>query len=404
MKKIVQINVTCNGSTGRIMEQIQKKATESGYKAISFYGRGNPSNKECIKIDTQIEILWHVLIARLLNLQGHGSIFATYRMIKKIKKIQPDIIHLHNLHGYYINLKMLFKFLKKQNIPIIWTLHDCWAFTGHCAYYTANNCEKWKSLCDNCKYKNMYPEAYFFGNRAKKEYLLKKKLISEIKNLTITVPSHWLKGQVNNSYLKERQTEVVHNCIETNVFKPIEYTDIKKKYNIDLNKKIILGVAAQWGKNKGIEYFKELSEIIDNEKEVIVMVGLTDKQIQAMPENIIGINRTENIEELVNIYSMADVFFNPSIQETFSMVTIEAIACGTPCLVMDSTATPELVNENIGRILKKQEFSDMKKIYKEIQEMIKKGKNTNACVEQAQKYDIENYQKYINLYKNIISK
>lgn len=397
----MQINVTCNGSTGRIMEQIQKEAEKNGYEAISFYGRGKPSNDNCIKIDTNIDILWHALISRFFNLQGHGSIFATYRLIRKIKRINPDIIHLHNIHGYYINFKMLFGFLKSQNIPVVWTLHDCWAFTGHCAYYTANNCEKWKVLCDNCEHKKTYPKTYFFGSRINKEYLKKKELISKLDNLVLTVPSEWLKKQVKMSYLKDNQVEVIHNCIDITIFKPIIDDDLKKKYKIDADKKIILGVAAQWNQNKGIDYFKRLSKIIDKGKETIVMVGLTDRQIQELPKNIIGIKKTESIEELAKLYSMADVFFNPSIQETFSMVTLESIACGTPCVVMDSTATPELIQKKECGIIEK-DFN-INRIYQDIKEILMTDKNIKACINFAKKYDIERgIQKYLDIYNKII--
>ena len=342
-KKLVQINTVCNGSTGRIMTQIHEEAIKNGYESYCFYGRGKPTNDKCMKIDTKIEVLWHIFISRFFNMQGHGSIFATYRMIRKIKKINPDIIHLHNLHGYYINYKILFRYIKKYDINLVWTLHDCWSFTGHCTYYTSSNCEKWKNICDVCKNNKEYPKAYLFMKRTKKEYLIKEKLINSINKITLTVPSNWLKEQIGMSFLKNKRIKVIHNGIDTNIFKPTIDSNVKAKYGIPEDKKIILGVAADWGENKGIEYFKELSRIVDDRCEVIVMVGLKEKQIKKIPKNIICIRRTENTEELVKIYSISDVLFNPSIQETFSMVTLEALACGIPCIVMASTATPELI-------------------------------------------------------------
>ena len=397
-KKLVQINTVCNGSTGRIMNLIQQEAIKNEYEAYSFFGRGKPANKNCIKIDTKIEVLWHVFISRLFNLQGHGSVFATYRLIRKIKKIKPDVIHLHNIHGYYINLKMLFKFLKKSNVKVVWTLHDCWAFTGHCAYYTANKCNNWKKECKNCKYSKNYPKSYLKIRNIEKEYELKNKLFNSLNNLVLTVPSNWLKKQVKMSFLKNKEVIVIHNFIDTSVFKPINDNKIKRKYGIKENRKIILGVAANWSKSKGFDKFIELSKFIDNEKESIVMVGLTDKQIKRLPKEIIGIRRTENIEELVKLYSMADVFFNPSIQETFSMVTLEALGCGTPCVVMNSTATPELIkNQECGII--ENDF-DIEKTYKDIKQAMK-YKNSNKTIEVAKQYDVNNIEKYIDLYKGI---
>ncbi len=401
-RKLVQINTVCNGSTGRIMNQIQEEAIKNGYEAYSFFGRGTPVNKNCIKIDTKIEVLWHVFISRLFNLQGHGSVFATYRLIKKIDKINPDIIQLHNMHGYYINFKILFKYLKKKNTPVVWTLHDCWAFTGHCTYYTANNeCNQWnnKDKCSNCKYNKVYPKAFFGDKRVKKEYLLKERLINDIKKITLVVPSNWLKEQVKMSFLKNKPIKVIHNFVDTSIFRNIKDSEIKEKYRIDQNKKVILGVADGWSVNKGIDKFIKLSEIIDDEKESIVMVGLTDEQIKKLPKNIIGIKKTENIEELVKLYSMADVFFNPSIQETFSMVTLESLACGTPCVVMSSTATPELIkNKSCGVI---EDGFNYKKIYQDL-EQVMKNKNVEECIKFAGKYDIKNICKYIKQYDEVL--
>ena len=399
-KKLVQVNTVCNGSTGKIMLAIQKKAEEEGYEVYNFFGRGNSLNEKCIRIDSKFEILWHVCMARLFNLQGHSSIFATYRMIKKIKKINPDVIHLHNIHGYYINYKMLLNFIHKQNIPVVWTLHDCWAFTGHCTHYTINDCNKWKTICSKCKYKKLYPKAYFFGNRTKKEYLTKKKLINKLNNLTLTVPSEWLKKQVKMSFLKNKQIEIVHNCINTDIFKSTLDLKIKERYKIPENLKIILGVAPAWSESKGMNYFIELSKIIDEKKEIIVMVGLTEKQIQELPKNIVGIKRTENIEELVKLYSVADVFFNPSMQETFSMVTLEAMACGTPCVVLNSTATPELISDETGEII---DDYDINKIYNKIEEIIDKDIKAEVCEKHAKKYDIENYIQYLNIYEKLLN-
>lgn len=401
MKKLVQINVTCNGSTGRIMNQIQQTAENEGWEAYSFFGRGKPANEKCIKIDTKIEILCHVFISRLLNMQGHCSILATYRLIKKIKKINPNIVHLHNIHGYYINYKILLKFLAKSEIPVVWTLHDCWAFTGHCASYTSNKCNKWQENCQNCKNIKEYPKSYFEAKRSKKEFLLKEKLINDIDNITFTVPSSWLRNETKKSFLKNKNIQIIHNFIDTSIFKPtVDYT-IKDKYSIPKNKKIILGVASVWTQEKGIDYFKQLSNIINMKKEIIVMVGLTKKQIKSMPSNIIGIKKIENIEDLVKLYSISNVFFNPSIQETFSMVTLEALACGVPCIVMNSTATPELIKTKECGIIE-QDF-DLKKTYEDIQKIME-DKEIKKRKEIASNYDKSYVKQYINLYETQIER
>ena len=352
MKKLVQINVTCNGSTGRIMNQIQQTAENEGWEAYSFFGRGKPANENCIKIDSKLEILWHVFITRFFNKHGHGSKLATKRMIRKIKKINPDIIHLHNIHGYYVNFKILFNYLKKCDKKIVWTLHDCWSFTGHCTYFTMAECNKWKKQCDRCVQKNFYPRSLFLDS-SKNEYYLKKEMFTNVHDLKIITPSNWLKELVKNSFLKDYEIDVINNGIDLNVFKQASSEQIQKtkqKYNLEKYNKIILGVASTWDERKGLNEIKELAKKI-NEDMIIFVVGLSEKQLKELPFNIIGIKNTEDINELVTIYSMADILFNPSKEETFSLVTIESIACGTPVIAYDNSAIKELINHENGTLL-----------------------------------------------------
>lgn len=397
-KKLVQINVVCNGSTGRIMCDIAKTAEEKGYKTYCFYGRGNANpNVNCIKIGNKLATYFHVLITRLFDKHGHGSYFATKKLINQLRTINPDIIHLHNIHGYYLNLGLLFKYLKNEyKGKTIWTLHDCWTFTGHCSHYTIKKCDKWKTACFNCIQKEAYPKSLLMDS-SKKEYEYKKKLFLEVSNLTITTPSNWLADQVKMSFLKDYQIKVINNGIDLNVFKPTKTIDIFTKYNIPKDKKILLGVAGVWGPGKGLDVFTELAKIIDNKK-TIVLVGLKEKQLLNLPENIIGIKRTENIEELINIYTQADIFINPSIEETFSLVTLEAMACGTPAIVSDSTATKELIAEGTGFIIKK---NNIKQYLEFIADILKeeKSKYKNNLLNNVEKYKItDTYLKYIKEY------
>lgn len=347
-RKLVQINVVCNGSTGRIMNQIQEEVQNQGWEAYSFYGRGNPTNDNCIKIGNKLDVFFHVFITRLFDKHGHGSKIATKKLIKQIEKINPDVIQLHNIHGYYIHLETFFKYLKKCDKKIVWTLHDCWAFTGHCAHFTHPKCDKWQTGCNKCIRKKDYPKSLICDS-SKKEYLFKKELFTNIKNLTIVTPSNWLAELVKKSFLKEYEIKVVNNGIDLNVFKPTNTIDVRKKYNIPENKKIILGVSSVWNNSKGLNEFLKLSKIIKDDY-VIVLVGLREKQIKKLSNNIIGIERTENVEELANFYTIADVFYNPSREETFSLVTVESISCGTPVLVYDDSATKELVPEFAGKV------------------------------------------------------
>lgn len=346
--KLVQINVVCNGSTGKIMCDIAKTAEQRGFETTCFYGRGLPNkNVHCVKIGNNISIKLHGLLARL-GFNGHGSYFLTKRLVKNLKKINPDIIHLHNLHGYYINLKVLFKYLKGYNRKIIWTLHDCWPFTGHCCYFTIQNCNKWKKCCNNCPQLSSYPKELF--DTTKREYKLKKKIFTNLENLTIVTPSLWLASLVKKSFLSCYPISVINNGIDLDVFKPTVDKKIYDKYNIPKNKKIILGVANIWDKRKGLDDFVELSKII-NHNYCIVMVGVNKEVKKILPDNVISIERTDNQEELAKIYTISDIFFNPSKEETFSLVTAEAIACGRPVAIYGNSAIIELVNKQNGIIL-----------------------------------------------------
>ena len=387
MKKLVQINSVCNGSTGKIMCDIAKSANENNYQTYCFYGRGKPNQKlNCIKIGSSFSIYFHLLIARF-GFNGHGSYFATKRLIKKLKKIKPDIIHLHNIHGYYINLKVLFNYLKySYNGKIIWTLHDCWSFTGHCSYFTMANCNKWIHGCNNCPQVSCYPKEFF--DTSKSEYAFKKKVFSGINNLTLVTPSKWLKELVEKSFLNCYDVKVVNNGIDTSVFKPTFDDSIYDKYNIPRNKKIILGVANIWDKRKGFDIFIKLSKIIEQNM-IIVLVGLNKKQSKNLPKNIIGIDIINNQNELASLYTIADVFVNPSLEETFSLVTVEAMACNTCVVVCDTSAPKELIR-NIDILVN----HDVNEYYHAIKMVINSNVDCNKSFFKYQKkYMIDGYMK-----------
>lgn len=388
--KVVQINVVCNGSTGKIMCDLAKELEIKGHESYIFFGRGNPKNNlNCKKIENKFSIYFHVLLGRI-GLNGHGSYFATKKLVRELKRINPDVIHLHNIHGYYINLKVLFKYLKKNyKGKIVWTLHDCWTFTGHCSYFTISKCDKWETECNKCPNLNCYPKELI--DTTKKEFRLKKSLFTDLNDLTITTPSNWLKGLVKKSFLKKYDIKVINNGIDLDIFKPTKNEKIFEKYNIPKDKKIILGVANIWEERKGLKIFSELASIIKKD-EVIVLVGLTEKQIEELPKNIVGIKRTENQKELANIYTIADIFINPSIEETFSLVTVEAMACGQQVIVCGTSAPKELIDDNIGITIDDNKAINYYNAYKKIK---KKEISQNEIVKYAKKYSNEHMLKEI---------
>ena len=350
MPRILFINTVCNGSTGTICKQLYKAAEKEGFTCCIAFGRGaSPDGFTTYQIDNKLEVYRHVLKARLLDASGFGSKHATKKFIKWIdEEFKPDIIHMHNLHGYYLHIETFFDYLKLHlEIKKIWTLHDCWAFTGHCSHYTYAKCDQWIRGCSNkCPNKKKYPQSFI--SRSKQNYLKKKRIISSVKNMFLVTPSQWLMKEANNSFLKEYPIQVINNGVDTTIFKPTP-SDIKEKYGIQ-DKKVILGVTSVWNKMKGLETFIELSKYLPQEYK-IVLIGLNKKQINHLPTNIIGLPRTENVQELVKWYSAAEIYFNPTLEDNYPTTNLEAIACGTPVITFNTGGSPESAFANNSTII-----------------------------------------------------
>ncbi len=397
--KVLYINSDSGyGSTGRIVNHLYKKVVSEGGEGIICYGRDLlMDDVEVFRIGSSLSVYYHALLTRFFDKQGFGSRKSTYSLINFISSYNPDIIHLHNLHGSYINIKILFNSLKKLNIPVIWTLHDCWAYTGHCSHYSSVGCEKWKNLCYSCPQKRAYPKSFFL-DRSKHFYIEKKKIFSGVNNLTITTVSKWLNRQVDNSFLKQYNLKTIGNGIDVNIFTPTK-SNIKKKLKIN-SKYILLGVASVWSNRKGLGLFNELADIL-NEEYCIILVGVNKKNKKKISERIITIPRTNNTQELVQIYSAADIFINTSTEETFGLVTLEALACGTQIITNSYTANPELADEKCGVII-----SDLnvKKIKEAILALRSNPKTSEDCVNNAKKYETGlMLNKYYNLYKEVLN-
>ena len=289
----------------------------------------------------------------------------------------------------------MFDYLKRFNKPVVWTLHDCWAFTGHCAHFDYVGCDKWKTGCYNCPQIKEYPKSSFVDN-SKRNYLKKKASFTGVKNLTIVPVSKWLEEMTKKSSLKEKQTAVIYNGIDLESFRP-RANNLRKKLGLE-EKKVILGVAQNWGEKKGLNDFKLLHEKLDLKEYALILIGITSDIQKVLPRGIICVERTNNKEELAEYYSMADVFLNLSYEETFGLVTLEAMACGTPVIVYDRTAVPEIVDETCGEIVSAGNIDELAKKV----EIIDKLSKTDACVRKAQEFDYKNcYKKYVQLYEKL---
>lgn len=347
--KVFQINTCGNLSTGGLAVEIARGLIRRGDDSIVAYARNEiAQDVPYYKIGNQFDVLFHAVMTRLTDRTGFFSKDATCKLIDEIKGYNPDIIQLHNLHGYYLNIQMLFDFLKEYQKPIVWTLHDCWAFTGHCAYFDYVQCEKWKEECYKCPNRLQYPKSFI--DNASENYEKKKNLFTSVTNLTLVVPSVWLRERVEKSFLQSFPVKVVYNGIDLEQFNyKVKKMQFRQKNHID-DKIIILGVASVWSERKGLETFVQLSKRLP-EPYRIVLVGLSAKQKKKLPPNIIGIERVESKKELAEIYADADIFLNPSKEETFGLTTIEALACGTYSIVLRDTACAEIAELNGGKVV-----------------------------------------------------
>lgn len=402
MKKpmhILMVNEVCGiTSTGRICTDIADLLSERGDKCHVAYGRGVVPDKDkeyAIKIANDVEVRVHALSSRIFDNAGFASKKASRRLIQNIEKLHPDIIHLHNLHGYYLHIGVLFEYLKEANIPVIWTLHDCWSMTGHCTCSDFIKCDLWKTHCMRCPQKTCYPASYLF-DRSKKNHQQKKKTFSGVQNLSIVTPSVWLKQQVQQSYLSEYPVQVIPSGIDTNTFSPKEGENFRKKYHLE-DKTILLAVANAWSERKGVQDYVKLANDLNDSYQIVIVGNLRDT---IMPSSVLCIDHTNSQKELAEIYSSADVYLNFSYEETQGLTTLEAMACGTPVVVANRTAIPECVDATCGVIIEAYEKSAVLTAINKA-----KGLNQADCIAQAHKFKKrDRFMDYIDLYERTLNK
>lgn len=360
--RVFQINTVYNtGSTGRIAAQLKHAIESQGGECMVAFGRGAEEKEEnTYKITPKWNVYIHALLTRITDRTAFYSTGYTHKLCQEIACFQPDVIQLHNLHGYYLNIGVLFEFLRKYHKPVVWTLHDCWAFTGHCAYFDYIQCDKWEYGCSNCPNRKEYPKSW--KDHSNKNYLKKKELFTSLENMTIVVPSEWLKDRVERSFLRQFPIKVVYNGIDLSCFQRDIASNVIRE-RLEIGKKIvILGVASVWSIRKGLKLFEELADRLPD-KYQIVLIGLSKKQIKETNKKIFGIERINRKEELAQFYAMSDIFINASTEETFGLTTVEAIACGTYTIVLEDTACAEIASLCGGRIVKRDSIAIENAIY-----------------------------------------
>lgn len=398
MPKLLQINECLNFSTGKITQQIGELAISKGWESyIAYSGREKeiPSKSKLIRVGSYVESCIHYVEDKLLDREGLSSRIATIKLLKKLDKIKPDIVHLHNIHDHWLNYKLLFLYLADNNIPVVWTQHDQWATTGHCMYNLCG-CERWKTECHNCPLSKWYSL-----DRSRRNHRLKKKLLAAIPSLTIVPVSEWLGNNIRQSHLKDRPMQVIHNGIDIKTFSP-QPTNAHERYGIDRNKKIVLGVAAVWDARKGLADFYALAERLTNEDYVIVIVGQLAEKARTIDNgsHMVFIDRTHNALELAQLYSSASVFVNPTYQDNYPTTNLEAMACGTPVITYRTGGSPESVDEATGAVVEQGDVDGLARAIKGLSS----GDYLEACRQKALR-DFDNtkcFNPYIALYNKLI--
>ena len=392
MPKILQINVVSNIlSTGKISEDISKVAMSYGWECYIAYGReSHPSVNVEIQIGSKLDVYKHYAFSLLFDREGWESVRATRSLICKIKDLAPDIIQLHNIHDHYLNYPILFKYLASCDIPIVWVQHDCWTFTGGCMFFDRIGCEKWTTVCEQCPEKR----AFFFDN-SKKHFLLKQRLLNEIKTLIYVPVSFWLEGLIKKSHQGHRRVKTIHNGVDLGLFRPTIKTRIDRTFKI-------LGVAAVWSARKGLDDFIKLRRILPQEYE-ITLVGLSQQQIERLPTGINGIERTANIQEMVQLYNDSDVFVNPTYSDNFPTTNIESLACGTPVITYNTGGSPEAIDENTGVVIPQ---GNVDALARAIMQMKIYPLSSVDCRSRAEQYFDKDkcFLQYISLYEELLSR
>ncbi|MBQ3527695.1 MAG: glycosyltransferase [Clostridia bacterium] len=396
--RILQINGGVFGSTGKIMFGIARAAEKRGHKVmcaapVTATNRTAQPENGYVRIGTYYSRCISVLLARITGFEGCFSFFETVALLRRVKRFSPDVIHIHSIHNSYLNLPLLFRYIKKNNIRTVWTLHDCWAFTGHCPHFEAEGCDKWKAQCGDCPRYRDYPKSFF--DNSGKMYRLKKKWFTGVNNMTVVTPSEWLSELVGQSFLRDYPVKVINNGIDLSVFKPAE-GDLRERYGL-CDKKIVLGVSFGWDRKKGLDVFSALAERLPDEYR-IVLVGTDDNVDKSLFDRVISIHRTADQQALAGIYTAADVFVNPTREDTLPTVNMEALACGTPVITFKTGGSGEIADSSCGSAVDK---DDMEMLVDEIRRVCEKNPySKESCLKRAGAFEMnERFSEYTDLYE-----
>ncbi|MBE5801189.1 MAG: glycosyltransferase [Clostridiales bacterium] len=398
--RIYQLNTFCGiKSTGKIALEIANLVKEDGGECRIGYGAGDVPPEAApyaYRIGNPLERKIHGAIRKLFDAEGYGSYHGTQRLIHDIRDFSPDLIHLHNIHGAYLHIPSLFTYLQEAKVPVLWTLHDCWPFTGHCAYFDASGCQQWLSECNHCPSQRQYPVCLGIDG-SRRNHRMKKRVLCKPEDMTFVLPCQWLNSHFSRSYLSHYPTRVIYNGVNRDVFHPVE-SKLRTKYGLK-GKKVVLSVASDWDERKGLSYLIEAAQKM-GESFTFVLIGLTSAQIEQLPQGMIGLTNTADSMELAAWYSTADCFANPTLEDNMPMVNLEALACGTPVVVFSTGGCPEAVTPECGLIVPK---GDLDALCSSIAVVCENNASMRtACVQRAASFDCRStFQAYLSLYKEL---
>lgn len=409
--KLLQINnvLRTSTSTGRIVREIGDLAIGRGDESYIAYSRGRDGMVSCssetLPVGNALSVAWHGIVTRLADRHGLSSSAATGKLIRQMSVIRPDIVHLHNINGYFLDYRLLFRYLAESGIPVVWTVHDSWLYTGHCYYYSSIGCTKWQTGCGACPQRKAFPSS-LLADRSRRNWLDKKKAFTSVPEyrMTVVAVSEWMKGELEKSFMGGYDIRVIRNGIDTAVFSPAADRDsIRGRLGLG-RKKTILGVAGIWSREKGLDDFISMAGLLDKD-EAIVLAGVDEAQKKMLPGNVIGIPRTADARTLAEIYSAADVFVNPTRQDNYPTVNLEAQSCGTPAVTYDTGGSSESICPSAGAVCRK---GDVRELLDAARRLVSRGKEYNGSI--CRRYATDNFRKedryadYFRLYASLADK
>lgn len=409
MKKLLQINpvVRENTSTGRIMRELGELAQAAGWESYIAYSRardGVPTHSsKLVPVGNRLDLLLHWLATRLFDAHGLASRCATRQLIRRIREIDPDIVHIHNVHGYFLNYPLLCRFLAERGKPVIWTVHDCWLFTGHCYHYAAAGCDRWQSGCHHCPQKRAFPTSWLL-DRSRRNYAVKQETIGGLDNLTLVTVSDWMRREVGKSFLKDKPCRVIHNGIDLEVFRPRANTDIRSRCGIPEGP-FVLAVASIWLPEKGLPDLVRLADLLNPDIRLVIVGRMTAEQKATLPGRVIAISRTDDAVALAGLYSEALCLVNPTWQDNYPTVNLEAIACGTPVITYRTGGSVESITPETGFVVQQGDVVSLSACIRYIR---KQGESSfiGPCREYALQHFSRTgcFQDYIQLYEDLAAR